>query len=75
MLATLADDIGRTYDERPIVVVHDDHQEGEVVEILKHGQWRYTRGANEEVMATIRHWSYGVLLLRSSHSRGIDTRF
>ncbi len=36
---------------------------------------KFICGSSEEVMAQIKSWDYGVLLLPRSQSRGVDTRF
>jgi hypothetical protein len=42
---------------------------------LEEEKLKFICGSSEEVMAQIKSWDYGVLLLPRSQSRGVDTRF
>lgn len=75
MIEQLQTDIERAYDDRPVIVVHDINQYEELEIQLKKNKWRYMSGTDVGVLATIRHWSYGILLLQSKDGRGVDARF
>ena len=42
---------------------------------MRTNKWKYLCGTTEEVIAGIRVWEYGVLMLMRSEARGVDTRF
>lgn len=43
--------------------------------MLDNNKFRYREGVTADTLATIRDWDYGILMISSYESRGIDTRF
>lgn len=68
-------DLEKSYDHRPIVIIHEEEQEQVLIEILKLNKWRFEQGTSAATMAKIRRWETGVLLLHPHMGRGVDTRF
>ena len=56
-------DIARAYDDRPVIVVHDEDQREGIDVMVKRNKWRHMAGTDVSTLTTIRHWSYGILLL------------
>lgn len=75
LLDAVTADIELAYDGRPVVVVHEEEQLKDLEELCKHHKWRHLAGTSPQVLASIRQWSYGVLLLHANDGRGVDARF
>ena len=75
VLAMIEEDISKTYDHKPVVVVHNSEQEAFLVQLCKKQKWKFAEGVSQEVLSAIRHWDYGVLLIKAKEGRGVDTRF
>jgi hypothetical protein len=71
----IEEDISKTYDQKPVVVIHSSDQEAFLVQLCKRNKWKYAEGVSQEVLGQIRHWDYGVLIIKASEGRGVDTRF
>jgi hypothetical protein len=60
----IEEDINKTYDIKPVVVVHNADQELYLQQLCKRQKWKHMGGVSQEVLSAIRHWEYGVLLIK-----------
>ena len=75
MLVALGADLAKYYDKKPIIIIRHEQQEELIIKILKTEQYKYALGAERSVLADIRQWDYGVLILSPEQGRGVDARF
>jgi light-regulated signal transduction histidine kinase (bacteriophytochrome) len=72
---SMALDIAKHYDQHPIIAIADDQYRGRLVEHLKANKYKYAEGGSLQVLASVRSWEYGILILSREEGRGVDTRF
>jgi hypothetical protein len=58
-----------------VIVITNDSNHGPIVDILRANKYKFAEGGSLNVLATVRSWEYGVLLLSKEEGRGVDTRF
>ena len=75
MMAAFDNDLGKHYDQKPIIVIHDMDQRDDIIHLLKASKYRYAVGAKDNVLHEVRSWDYGVLMLSAEEGRGVDARF
>jgi hypothetical protein len=75
VLAALGADVAKFYDKKPIIIIRHEDQEESIIKLLKAEQYKYALGADRAVLADIRQWDYGVLILSPEQGRGVDARF
>ena len=72
--AVLAD-LDKHYELHPVILVVDSESRGPFLKHIKASKFKYAEGGHQHVLADIRSWEYGVLLLTREEGRGVDTRF
>jgi hypothetical protein len=75
MIYQLQEDIIKHYDKKPIIVIHDEDQLEEISNIMQSQKLKFRVGVHGETLTEVRQWDYGILLIRVSEGRGVDTRF
>lgn len=63
VLVALGADVAKYYDKKPIIIIRHEDQEESIIKLLKAEQYKYALGADRAVLADIRQWDYGVLIL------------
>ena len=72
--AVLAD-LDKHYELHPVILVVGSESRGTFIKHIKASKFKYAEGGQQHVLADIRNWEYGVLLLTREEGRGVDTRF
>ena len=75
MLTALEVDLCKFYDQRPVIIICNKEQQDSLVALLMKNKLRHAVGASTRVLAEVRQWDYGVLLLSQEEGRGVDYRF
>jgi Type III restriction enzyme, res subunit len=75
LISMVEEDINKTYDHKPVVIIHEADQEGGIMAMIERSKWKFATGVTQGVLSKVRHWDYGILLLKPSEGRGVDTRF
>ena len=75
MLTALEVDLCKFYDQRPVIIICNKEQQDSLVALLMKNKLRHAVGASTRVLAEVRQWDYGVLLLSQEEGRGVDSRF
>lgn len=71
----LEEDIRKAYDHKPLAIIHDPVLEEHIMSMLRKQKWKFAIGVSQNVLGAIKDWDYGILLLKPSEGRGVDTRF
>ena len=75
MLTAVEDELVKNYDMKPIVIIHEDKQLESITKLCKKHKLVFKVGPSSDNLFEIRDWTYGILLLSTSESRGVDARF
>ena len=73
-IAVLAD-LNKHYELHPVILVVGSESRGTYLKHIKANKFKYAEGGHQHVLAEIRSWEYGLLLLTREEGRGVDTRF
>ena len=68
-------DLDKHYELHPVILVVGSESRGHFLKHIKASKFKYAEGGHQHVLAEIRSWEYGVLLLTREEGRGVDTRF
>jgi hypothetical protein len=69
-------EINKTYHERPIILFCEGLSRQRITTLLGARGWtKYLEGPCAKNLATIRAWTFGILILSRNDAMGLDTRF
>ena len=68
-------DINKHFDQHPIVLIMGLDQRASIINHLRINKLKYAEGGHLNVLAEVRGWEYGVLVLTDEEGRGVDSRF
>ena len=68
-------DLDKHYELHPVILVVGSESRGHFLKHIKASKFKYAEGGHQNVLADIRSWEYGLLLLTREEGRGVDTRF
>ena len=71
----MIEQIEKTYDVKPIILIYDVEQEESFEKLLKCHNYTIYKGSTERVIEHIKTIENGILLLQGDNCIGIDTRF
>lgn len=74
MVAMLAE-LDKHYEKHPVVLIIQADNRAMCIDYFKVNKWRFAEGGAVDVLAEIRSWDYGVLMITREEGRGVDTRF
>ena len=68
-------DLDKHYEIHLVILVVGSESRGVFINHIKASKFKFTEGGQQHVLAEIRSWEYGILLLTREEGRGVDTRF
>ena len=75
ILIVLEVDLCKFYDQRPVIIICKKEQEDSLIALLMKNKLRHAVWASSLVLAEVRQWDNGVLMLSQEEGRGVDSRF
>ena len=75
VLGRLKDEMIKTYDSKPLIVISEENQIESIFQIVKSEKFQSFRGTSKETMMKIKELTCGVLLITDAECRGMDIRF
>ena len=73
--AIVCQDIDKHYEKHPVIIIANEGNRIDIVNHLAVSKFKFTKGREQNTLADIRAWDYGVLVLSREEGRGVDTRF
>ena len=75
LLIKLLSDIDNHFEKQPVIMIAEGEIREAVINHLKTSKFKYAQGGDQQTLAEVRSWEYGLLILNRDEGRGVDSRF
>ena len=75
LFASLVADVDKHFELHPVIIITDASYRDRLLRHLKDSKMKHAEGGQQHILAEVRNWNYGVLMLTREEGRGVDTRF